>query len=146
MSVLPYSRAWFVAGASRGLGLELVTRLLRRGATVAAMARAADRLLSALGGDVRTSVLLPPTATCVTGRTAPGRRRDGRGLGIQTPWSAKRATPFWAPSRRPASSRSPLRLLLGPDEHAYAAAEVEALPANLGTTAQSAPKSVHSAA
>jgi len=49
---------WFVTGASRGLGLELVTQLLRRGDNVAATTRSADRLTAALDG-VDTSRLLP---------------------------------------------------------------------------------------
>lgn len=51
---MPYpttgSATWFVTGASRGLGLELVTRLLRRGDNVAATTRSADRLTAALDG------------------------------------------------------------------------------------------------
>ncbi|GAA3792667.1 SDR family NAD(P)-dependent oxidoreductase [Sphaerisporangium flaviroseum] len=49
---------WFVTGASRGLGLELVTRLLRRGDNVAATTRSVDRLTTALDG-TDTSRLLP---------------------------------------------------------------------------------------
>ncbi|WP_322410340.1 SDR family NAD(P)-dependent oxidoreductase [Microbacterium invictum] len=48
---------WFVTGASRGLGLELVTQLLERGDMVAATTRSADRLTRALA-DVDTSHLL----------------------------------------------------------------------------------------
>jgi NAD(P)-dependent dehydrogenase (short-subunit alcohol dehydrogenase family) len=40
---------WFVTGASRGLGLELVRQLLRRGDHVAATTRSTDRLTAALG-------------------------------------------------------------------------------------------------
>ncbi|TVT15506.1 SDR family oxidoreductase, partial [Amycolatopsis rhizosphaerae] len=50
---------WFVTGASRGLGLELVTQLLRRGDHVAATTRSTERLLAALGDRVDTSRLLP---------------------------------------------------------------------------------------
>lgn len=49
---------WFVTGASRGLGLELVTQLLQRGDNVAATTRSAGRLTGALA-DVDTSRLLP---------------------------------------------------------------------------------------
>ncbi|GAC52446.1 SDR family NAD(P)-dependent oxidoreductase [Gordonia amicalis] len=49
---------WFVTGASRGLGLELVIQLLRRGDNVAATTRSAGRLTEALA-DVDTSRLLP---------------------------------------------------------------------------------------
>lgn len=49
---------WFVTGASRGLGLALVTQLLRRGDNVAATTRSIQRLTAALGG-VDTSRLLP---------------------------------------------------------------------------------------
>lgn len=49
---------WFVTGASRGLGLELVQQLLRRGDNVAATTRSTARLTGALGG-VDTSRLLP---------------------------------------------------------------------------------------
>ncbi|GAB98778.1 SDR-family protein [Gordonia namibiensis NBRC 108229] len=49
---------WFVTGASRGLGLELVTQLLQRGDNVAATTRSKDRLIEALPG-VDTSRLLP---------------------------------------------------------------------------------------
>lgn len=51
---------WFVTGASRGLGLELVTLLLERGENVAATSRSADRLTAALA-DTDTSRLLPLT-------------------------------------------------------------------------------------
>ncbi|MDA8369738.1 MAG: SDR family NAD(P)-dependent oxidoreductase [Nocardiopsaceae bacterium] len=50
---------WFVTGTSRGLGLELVTRLLQRGDNVAATTRSVDRLLAAIGSDLDTSRLLP---------------------------------------------------------------------------------------
>ncbi|WP_040795173.1 SDR family NAD(P)-dependent oxidoreductase [Nocardia higoensis] len=49
---------WFVTGASRGLGLELVTQLLRRGDNVATTTRSVDRLTAALDG-VDTGRLLP---------------------------------------------------------------------------------------
>lgn len=49
---------WFVTGASRGLGLELVTQLLRRGDNVAASTRSVARLTAALEG-VDISRLLP---------------------------------------------------------------------------------------
>ncbi|GAA0324746.1 SDR family NAD(P)-dependent oxidoreductase [Kineococcus aurantiacus] len=49
---------WFVTGTSRGLGRELVTRLLDRGEDVAATTRSTQRLTAALGGDVDTSRLL----------------------------------------------------------------------------------------
>jgi NAD(P)-dependent dehydrogenase (short-subunit alcohol dehydrogenase family) len=50
---------WFVTGTSRGLGLELVTQLLRRGENVAATTRSTDRLIAALPSDVDTARLLP---------------------------------------------------------------------------------------
>ena len=49
---------WFVTGASRGLGLELVTQLLRAGHRVTATTRSVERLTDALDG-VDTSHLLP---------------------------------------------------------------------------------------
>jgi NAD(P)-dependent dehydrogenase (short-subunit alcohol dehydrogenase family) len=49
---------WFVTGASRGLGLELVRQLLERGDHVAATTRSTARLLTALT-DVGTGRLLP---------------------------------------------------------------------------------------
>lgn len=49
---------WFVTGASRGLGLNLVTHLLGRGDHVAATTRSAERLLAGLA-DVDTTNLLP---------------------------------------------------------------------------------------
>ena len=48
---------WLVTGASRGLGLELVTQLLRRGDNVAATTRSTERLTAALAG-VSTDRLL----------------------------------------------------------------------------------------
>lgn len=48
---------WFVTGASRGLGLELVTRLLGNGANVTATTRSAERLLGALAGADTTRLL-----------------------------------------------------------------------------------------
>ncbi|GAA2672758.1 MULTISPECIES: SDR family oxidoreductase [Actinosynnema] len=51
---------WFVTGASKGLGLELVRQLLARGANVAATSRSADRLRAALA-DEDTTRLLPLT-------------------------------------------------------------------------------------
>ncbi|MFD3448643.1 SDR family NAD(P)-dependent oxidoreductase [Microbacteriaceae bacterium 4G12] len=51
---------WFVTGASRGLGLELVTQLLRRGDNVTATSRSADGLTRALEG-IDTSRLLAVT-------------------------------------------------------------------------------------
>ena len=51
---------WFVTGASRGLGLELVTQLLRRGDNVTATSRSADGLTRALE-ETDTSRLLAVT-------------------------------------------------------------------------------------
>ncbi|GAA2576721.1 SDR family NAD(P)-dependent oxidoreductase [Winogradskya consettensis] len=42
---------WFVTGTSRGLGLELVAQLLRRGDNVAATTRSTARLAEALAGE-----------------------------------------------------------------------------------------------
>lgn len=49
---------WFVTGASRGLGLELVRLLLERGDNVTATTRSTERLTEALAGS-DTSRLLP---------------------------------------------------------------------------------------
>ena len=51
------SATWFVTGASRGLGLALVTHLLNRGDRVASTTRSRERLLDALDG-VSTGNLL----------------------------------------------------------------------------------------
>ncbi|WP_067509430.1 SDR family NAD(P)-dependent oxidoreductase [Actinoplanes sp. TFC3] len=48
---------WFVTGTSRGLGLELVTQLLRRGDNVAATTRSVHRLDEALGNIDRSRLL-----------------------------------------------------------------------------------------
>lgn len=50
---------WFITGASRGLGLELVSQLLAQGEKVAATTRSRERLLAALGSGLDTSALLP---------------------------------------------------------------------------------------
>jgi NAD(P)-dependent dehydrogenase (short-subunit alcohol dehydrogenase family) len=51
---------WFVTGASRGLGFELVSQLLERGDNVVATSRSADRLTTALA-DADTNRLLALT-------------------------------------------------------------------------------------
>lgn len=51
---------WFVTGASHGLGLELVTRLLRRGDNVAATTRSTERLTAALASVDTTRLLALP--------------------------------------------------------------------------------------
>lgn len=48
---------WFVTGASRGLGLALVTHLLTRGDHVAATTRSSSRLLSALAETATENLL-----------------------------------------------------------------------------------------
>ena len=55
---MSYPTTWFVTGTSRGLGLELVTQLLRRGDTVAATTRTARRLDEALGEADRSRLLI----------------------------------------------------------------------------------------
>jgi NAD(P)-dependent dehydrogenase (short-subunit alcohol dehydrogenase family) len=72
---------WFVTGASRGLGLALVTQLLKRGDQVAATTRSSERLLAALA-DVDTTNLLPlqvelTDETQVTGAIAETTTRFG---------------------------------------------------------------------
>ncbi|BBA95368.1 putative short chain dehydrogenase/reductase [Actinacidiphila reveromycinica] len=52
---------WFVTGASRGLGLELVRQVLAQGGSVAATTRSAERLTAALGEGADTGRLLPLT-------------------------------------------------------------------------------------
>lgn len=73
---------WFITGASRGLGLALVTHLLKRGDQVAATTRSSERLLAALA-DVDTSNLLPLQVSLrdeeqVTGAIAETTARFGR--------------------------------------------------------------------
>ncbi|MCP2262860.1 SDR family NAD(P)-dependent oxidoreductase [Promicromonospora thailandica] len=48
---------WFVTGASRGLGLELVKKLLERGDNVAATTRSTERLVGSLEGTDTTRLL-----------------------------------------------------------------------------------------
>jgi NAD(P)-dependent dehydrogenase (short-subunit alcohol dehydrogenase family) len=55
---MSYPTTWFVTGTSRGLGLELVTQLLRRGDAVAATTRTARRLDEALGEADRSRLLI----------------------------------------------------------------------------------------
>jgi NAD(P)-dependent dehydrogenase (short-subunit alcohol dehydrogenase family) len=57
---------WFVTGASRGLGLELVRQLLDRGDNVAATSRSTARLLEGVTG-VSTERLLPLALDLVDG-------------------------------------------------------------------------------
>lgn len=73
---------WFVTGASRGLGAELVRQLLGRGDNVAATTRSAERLSAALAG-VDTGRLLPlvvdlTDAAAVDGAVAAALDRFGR--------------------------------------------------------------------
>ncbi|MFI5956804.1 SDR family NAD(P)-dependent oxidoreductase [Cryptosporangium sp. NPDC051539] len=48
---------WFVTGTSRGLGLELIAQLLRRGDNVVATTRSLERLETALGSADRSRLL-----------------------------------------------------------------------------------------
>ncbi|MEV4352573.1 SDR family NAD(P)-dependent oxidoreductase, partial [Actinoplanes sp. NPDC049596] len=48
---------WFITGASRGLGLELVKQLLATGHDVTATTRSAERLIAATGEHERLLAL-----------------------------------------------------------------------------------------
>jgi len=62
LSVMSYPTnrpaTWFVTGGSRGLGLEMVTKLLERGDNVTATTRSVERLTAALQDRVDTTRLL----------------------------------------------------------------------------------------
>ncbi|MFC3161387.1 SDR family NAD(P)-dependent oxidoreductase [Chryseobacterium arachidis] len=50
-------KVWFVTGASKGLGLELVKKLLAEGFQVAATSRTVDSLISSIGETSETFCL-----------------------------------------------------------------------------------------
>ncbi len=69
--------AWFVTGASRGLGLELVRQLLDRGEHVAATTRSVERLCAGLEG-TDTTRLLPLAVDLVDEQAVAGAVRAAR--------------------------------------------------------------------
>jgi NAD(P)-dependent dehydrogenase (short-subunit alcohol dehydrogenase family) len=91
-------KTWFVTGASQGLGLTLVKRLLREGHQVAATSRNKDSLAQAVGTD--SAAFLPLQVDLASDASVQQAIAQAiRPLAAWMWWSTMRATALAAASR-----------------------------------------------